>query len=84
MRPMTTTHPGTGLVERSKVIRRTTCGKQGYTSKKLAKATAIQQSKMSGESIEAYHCLGCHAYHLGHVPGTERTPRNPLYFERPA
>lgn len=53
---------------RSKVRRRTDCGKQGYTSKKLAKATAKAQSRFTGETIHPYHCFGCHCWHIGHPP----------------
>lgn len=72
MRPVTFTDPITGNVQRTKVSRvgsRTCrCGKQAYTSKKLAKAVAATQTKASGAFIEAYHCYTGHCYHIGHPP----------------
>lgn len=68
MKPVTHTHPETGLVVRSKVRRSTPCGKQGYTSKKHAKYVANVESKRTGEDIRPYHCFGCHCYHVGHPP----------------
>lgn len=72
MRPVTHVDPVTGAVLRSKVQRTGSatckCGKQGYSSKKLAKATAANQSRETGERIEAYHCFGGHCYHIGHPP----------------
>lgn len=59
---------GEGPVRRIKVVTRSACGKFAYTTKKLAKANAVVQTKASGEAIEAYHCYRCHAYHIGHVP----------------
>lgn len=44
------------------------CPKTAYSSKKAAKAMAHQQTRNSGELIEAYHCYRCHCYHLGHPP----------------
>lgn len=73
MRPVTITNYETGEVSRTKVARSTQCGKQGYSSKKLAIATAKHQSKLSGDQIEAYHCFSCHAFHCGHVPGSPRS-----------
>lgn len=71
MRPVTHVHPDTGLVVRSKVIGGTACGKQGYSSRKLAKSTAAIQSRNTGETLTAYHCTrGCHCWHIGHPPGT--------------
>lgn len=75
MRPVTHTDPDTGTMHRSKVARTSKCGKQTYSSMKLAKATAKHQSKMSGDDIEAYHCYVCHGNHLGHVPGSVRSPK---------
>lgn len=61
-----------GQVVRQKMDRRgrgCNCGvKSAYSSKKLAKAAARRQSKMSGENIVAYHCYPGHCYHLGHAP----------------
>lgn len=78
MRPRRITDPVTGKVRRSKKVtpwqqraRPCTCGaKQTYTSKKVAKAIAREQSKASGETIEAYHCFGAHGYHIGHPIGS--------------
>jgi hypothetical protein len=76
VRPVTHVHPDTGQVERTKVSRTGSrscrCGKQAYTSKKLAKAVAVAQSKASGDQIEAYHCYIGHCFHIGHVPGSVR------------
>jgi len=44
------------------------CGKLAYASKKLAKQKAAEQTRFSGEFIEAYHCYRCHAHHIGHPP----------------
>lgn len=72
MRPVTHIHPDTGLVIRSKVARATACGKQGYSSRKLAKSTAKIQAKATGEDLQAYHCpRGCHCWHIGHPPGSK-------------
>ena len=68
MRPVTHADPVTGAVVRSKVQRTSRCGKQSYSSMKVAKATAKAQTRLSGEFIEAYHCFGCHAAHIGHPP----------------
>lgn len=71
MRPVTHTDPARGKVERDKVDRtgtRCRCGKRAYSSKKMAKAKAIERSKVSGEHIEAYHCYIGHCYHVGHAP----------------
>lgn len=70
MRPRTGIDPATGRVQRSKIVRTSRCGKQSYSSPKIAKAKAKASSKMSGEHIEAYHCIkpGCHAWHIGHPP----------------
>lgn len=59
-----------GVVYRSPVVASSKCGKYAYATKKLAKATAVRQSKESGEDIRAYHCYGCHSYHIGHPPGS--------------
>lgn len=79
MRPVTSIRADTGEVTRSKVRRETRCAcgqvKQAYSSRKVAKQHARIQSKATGEQIEAYHCFPGHTYHLGHVPGTERAPR---------
>ena len=46
---------------------RTLCGKQGYSSKKVALAKAKASARDTGEDIRAYRCpRGCHAWHLGH------------------
>lgn len=58
-------------VRRSKVIEHTRCGKQGYTSRKIALGRAAVEARESGEDIRAYKCTaGCHLYHLGHPPGS--------------
>lgn len=72
MRPVTHVHPETGLVQRSHVRRDTPCGKNGYSGRKLAVTRAKAASKATGETIEAYHCKGCHAWHIGHPPGTRQ------------
>lgn len=77
MRPHTITDPETGRVSRSKVKRQGSscrCGKQAYTSKKIAKATAKAQTRATGELIEAYHCYAGHCFHIGHPPA----PFDPL------
>lgn len=77
MRPVVVTDWETGRVSRSKVNRQgssCSCGKQAYTSKKIAKATAKAQSRATGEDIEAYHCYAGHCFHIGHRPGSERRP----------
>lgn len=56
-----------GKVLRTSVMPWTACGKFGYTSRKLAKAVAAEQTRLTGTYIEAYHCKrGCHSYHIGH------------------
>jgi hypothetical protein len=71
MRPVTSTDE-LGKVSRSKIAATSPCGKQAYSSKKVAKQRAVFSSKMTGETIEAYKCKrGCHAWHLGHPPGTK-------------
>jgi hypothetical protein len=59
------------MISKSKVADRSRCGKQAYSSRKIAKQRAAFSSKMTGEKIEAYKCRnGCHAWHLGHPPGS--------------
>lgn len=59
-----------GKVHRSKVSRVSACGKQAYSSRKLAKGRAATQAKATGEPIEAYKCTaGCHCWHIGHPRG---------------
>lgn len=56
----------------SKVIRDApcTCGKQGYTSRKVALEYAAIARRDYGEPIHAYRCTrGGHCWHLGHPPG---------------
>lgn len=75
MRPHTIAHKRGEFVEvtRTPVLgadrARCGCGKQTYSSKKLAKAVAKAQSRATGEPIEAFHCFRAHGYHLGHPPG---------------
>lgn len=68
----------TGEVTRTPIRRQTPCGKQGYSSKKIAKYHANVQRKATGEDIEAYRCWkpGCHCWHLGHRPGSPRQVRD--------
>lgn len=61
-------HGGEAPVRRQAVVPRSKCGKFLYTKKKLAKASAALQSRDTGEDIRAYHCYGCHGYHIGHPP----------------
>lgn len=68
MRPVTLVNPETGQVTRSKVRHGSPCGKRVFSSRKVARAEAIAQSKISGEDIEHYHCYPCHGFHLGHHP----------------
>lgn len=73
MRPVTRVANGTGKVTRSKVVERTPCGKQGYSSKKLAKTNAAISARETGDLIEAYKCrAGCHCWHIGHMQGAPR------------
>lgn len=69
MRPITVL-TDTGVIVRTTVQRRTRCGKQGYSSRKVAAATAKAESRRSGETIHAYHCGTCHAFHIGHPIGS--------------
>lgn len=69
MRPRTIVDYATGQVSRTKILERTPCGKQGYTSRKLAATKAKRSSKETGERIEAYRCERCHVWHIGHPPG---------------
>lgn len=71
MRPQVRVDVQSGVVERTTVLRTSACGKQAYTSKKVAKAHAKAQRR-TGENVESYHCFACHCYHLGHVPGEPR------------
>lgn len=58
------------VVGRTKILRQTPCGKQGYTSRKLALHAAAIARNETGEPIHAYRCsVGCHCWHLGHPPG---------------
>lgn len=47
------------------------CGKQGYTSKKVAKMHAAIARRDFGEPIIAYRCTAprAHWWHIGHPPG---------------
>ncbi len=66
--------PGTQgrTVIRRKTVPSDRCGKQAHSSRKIAAAAAKRASKESGERIEVYHCRrGCHAWHIGHPPGTK-------------
>lgn len=67
MKPRTIAHDS-GLITRSKVVKITACGKQGYSSKKMAKASAVHSARMTGDDIRAYKCDGCHCWHIGHTP----------------
>lgn len=68
-----TTFGTDGKAHRTRVLTRTACGKNGYTTKKLAKQVAAMQRKDSGEPIFAYRCPhGCHVWHIGHPPGWRR------------
>lgn len=61
---------GDGVVRgRTKIITTTPCGKQGYTSRKVAKNRAAIARAETGEPIHAYRCAGCHCWHIGHPPG---------------
>lgn len=57
------------IVGRTKVLKRTPCGKNGYTSRKLALAAAAAARRATGEPIDAYKCTRCHLHHIGHPPG---------------
>jgi cytochrome c5 len=59
-----------GLVVRPAWVRAPRCSKLAYPSKKVAKQRAAAESRATGERIEAYHCYRCHAYHIGHPPGS--------------
>lgn len=67
MRPVTHVDQ-TGYVHRSKTITHTPCGKQGYTSRKLAATAAAISRRASGQNIRPYRCDGCHCWHIGHPP----------------
>ena len=70
MKPRTIVDFATGKVTRSMLISNTPCGKNGYTSRKLAASVAKRSSKETGDHIEAYRCKnGCHCWHIGHPPG---------------
>lgn len=61
------------------------CGKVAYSSKKHAKGAAARQSIETGETIKAYKCTrGCHAWHIGHPPGTRREPLPGMEPPRPS
>lgn len=46
------------------------CGKQGYTSRKVALEKAAIARRETDEPIQAYRCTrGGHCWHLGHPPG---------------
>jgi len=67
-----------GKVRRTKVTRmgRCRCGKLAYSSRKLAKARAVHESKATGEPIYAYHCVrGGHCWHIGHPIGWRAAQR---------
>jgi hypothetical protein len=53
----------------TKTIRDTPCGKQGYTSRKVALERAAIARRETGEPIQAYKCTSCHLHHIGHPPG---------------
>jgi hypothetical protein len=59
-----------GVIRKLDRVRARKCPKLVYASKKIAVATARRQSAVTGELIRAYHCFGCHGYHLGHPPGS--------------
>mgnify|MGYP000302339016 CR=1 FL=1 len=70
-----------GKVARVKVTSRTLCpcGKRAYTGRKTAAAKAREMSKLSGEPIEAYHCVrGGHCWHIGHPPGWRAAQREAM------
>lgn len=61
-----------GKVYRHKVTK-SRCGKNAYTSRKLALSAAAIARKTTGEDIRAYKCpYGCHAWHQGHPAGMDR------------
>lgn len=70
MRPRTITNPTTGRVSRTKIRPFSACGKFLYTGRKIAKAAAKEQTRATGELIEAYRCGRCHGWHIGHPPGS--------------
>lgn len=70
MRPVRHIEAETGKVIRSHVARSDRCRKLSYASRKRAAATAKAQTRATGELIEPYHCGPCHAWHIGHPPGT--------------
>lgn len=70
MRPVVVANPETGEVVRSKVLRRTPCGKQGYSSRKIAAGRAAIVRRDHGEAVHHYHCRDCHCWHIGHPPGS--------------
>lgn len=54
----------------TKVIDRTPCGKQGYTSRKVALERAAIERQASGLPLAAYKCTdGCHVWHIGTPSG---------------
>lgn len=59
-----------GRVHRQHTIAHSPCGKQAYTSRKLAATAAAQARKATdGDDIRAYRCIdGCHCWHIGHRP----------------
>jgi len=66
----TVTHDD-GSVTHADVRRDSPCGKAAYRKRKVALAVAKRVTLETGELIQAYRCVrGCHAWHLGHPPGT--------------
>lgn len=61
-----------GKMRAVRVQRTSRCGKAAYRGRKVALAKAAEQTRITGELIEAYRCpYGCHAWHIGHPPGTK-------------
>jgi hypothetical protein len=74
VKPRTIVDVATGKVTRTQLIPHTPCGKNGYTTRKIAAAVAKRASKETGDTIEAYRCKrGCHCWHIGHPPGYSLT-----------
>lgn len=67
---------GDGSVHTVKMVMSSRCGKNGYSSRKLALHAAAMARKIAGENVHVYKCGPCHCWHIGHPPGLPRTLAN--------
>lgn len=57
--------------------------KRRISSRKQALAAAHRVTKLRGEVVQAYKCLPCHCWHIGHSePYRDRERRYVSAFER--